>query len=263
MGARKTRQLLSSSLQATSVGQFAALVSEIRDIWFGDGDPVGPWFRGLEDASYLLIPGAYREDGTDESEIREEFELRAPALTEFRGRDEWDLYFVMQHHGALTRLLDWTDGALLALYFAIRKSSAESDAVVWVLDPWWLNEQVIGTSEVLPAGHSKIAKWLPKPFSKADLPRLPVALYPPHVMRRVGVQKSCFTIHGSLRDGIYRVALRKRERRLRKIVVPKSKIDRVRLELATCGIVESTVFPDLEGLARELNVKWSEKPWFR
>jgi hypothetical protein len=82
-------------------------------------------------------------------------------------------------------------------------------------------------------------------------------------MRRVGVQKSCFTIHGSVRDGIYRVALRKRECRLQKIVIPKSKVDRVRLELATCGIVESTVFPDLEGLARELNVKWTEKLWFR
>ena len=41
----------------------------------------------------------------------------------------------MQHSGAPTRLLDWTEGALIALYFAVRNKLDETDAAVWVLNP--------------------------------------------------------------------------------------------------------------------------------
>jgi hypothetical protein len=65
------------------------------------------------------VPKLYRgvpEDDLDiEHEIREEFATRAPALSDYVKLSDdsvlynWESYFVMQHYGAPTRLLDWTE----------------------------------------------------------------------------------------------------------------------------------------------------------
>lgn len=46
----------------------------------------------------------------------------------------------MQHHGTPTRLLDWTENVLIALYFAV-KDSPEVDGEIWTLYPLRLNSK--------------------------------------------------------------------------------------------------------------------------
>jgi FRG domain-containing protein len=273
-------------LVAESLPEFLSTVVKLRNKWRNEdekratnrGDktfePGQDWYRGVANANYDLKPKVYRKSGfeavrryarqkTDEQEIRRAFKsCAAQMMTEpHLPQDEKGWYFLMQHYGAPTRLLDWTDGALLALYFAVRELRQPRDAAVWVLDPTWLNEKSLGGEEetylsgIMLPEWKETDPWFPTPFEETLHPKMPLALDPPHVARRVSVQRSHFTIHGTDRNGLDQF-VGKRGSRLVKIIIGRKGIANILDDLATYGIVETTIFPDLEGLSRELIRAW-------
>jgi hypothetical protein len=69
---------------ASSVEEFGKKISKIGRGWYPDY-PLLPWCRGRERSEWPLIPKLYRGtmgDLNTESEIREEFCTRAPALSD-------------------------------------------------------------------------------------------------------------------------------------------------------------------------------------
>jgi hypothetical protein len=102
-----------------SLDQFVKLISDIRHQWTkADRTFFNPWFRGQIDASWGLVPGIYRNEDFKgrEANMRASFKRQGSLLiTEHPPANDWDWYFLMQHYGAPTRLLDWSDGALLYL----------------------------------------------------------------------------------------------------------------------------------------------------
>jgi hypothetical protein len=91
------------------------------------------------------------------------------------------------------------------------------------------------------------------------LPQFPIAIDPDYAAQRMLVQHSHFTLHGSdtrsfedmrknlgLDEGLFRVH----------ISFDVQELDRWRWHLTLLGITETTIFPDLEGLARESRLEY-------
>ncbi len=233
----------------------------------GPQERVQIWFRGQSNVLWKLVPKLYRLKSYDENEIRTEYRQRGFQLLneEHVPKDEKEWYFLMQHFGTPTRLLDWTDGALIALYFAVRDQNRYANAAVWMLDPVWLNSRLLDKdnpdnyiSGVLLPDWREFSDWFPVPFEEALHVSHPVAVDPPHVARRVSVQRSRFTIHGKSKTALDVLAAHLPKPRLLKLVVPNEAGKGILRDLETCGIVETSMFPDLEGLSRELITKWTK-----
>lgn len=271
--------------EAEPVGTVERFLRQVLDLWKDWREDDSPewhlWFRGEDEADYRnpLRPKLYRHLGVEwtenklrdalhsDQELRLEFRRRAAQLVPGgRAPDPWDLYFLMQHYEVPTRLLDWTDGALVGLYFALRSrksSDCRGDAAVYVLDPWWLNEKAFAGRTNVWTGVTlsdwpQVRKYLPKELSSGLLrAEIPLAIDPTHLSGRIAAQRSRFTIFGRDPDALVSIAGR-RGSKLRRIRVIGQGIDRVRRELKICGISESTTFPDIEGLGRELERYWGE-----
>jgi hypothetical protein len=218
-----------------------------------------------------------------ESELYEEFLRCAPQLSDVASRSgdwEWNSYFLMQHHGVPTRLLDWSDGALIALHFAIndKPRPPKSGSTIFVLDPYWLLDELDQDSDRADAkvrwkkylekckSNSSEDDWerlylpgdddIEEPLLKT--PAVPLLWDSPHVTRRVAAQRSRFMIFGT--DPLWLAKLLKLpSAHITSITIPQEAISSIKQELRDAGVTESVVFPDLDGLGRELKQIWETR----
>ncbi len=166
-----------------------------------------------------------------------------PAREDFGG---W--LTLMRHYGLPTRLLDWTQSALVAAFFAVSHEDKPGPAHIWALAPACLNEGGIVDM------HFRQAKEVIAPvFHEGMECAKVVASYATEVDLRMLLQQAVFTIHGvatALED------LPNAERCLVRFVVPEDSRSALSKELRLLGIRVSSIYPDLTHLGLDLEADW-------
>jgi hypothetical protein len=180
------------------------------------------------------------------------------------------MLFFMQHYGVPTRLLDWTENPFMGLYFAVMSSpfrgkfkagqpilSFSSDAAVWMLDPIEWNRHALkhqGFDRGILTPYDETVQSY-RPMTKfPDMNVQPVALYGAHNSPRIVAQRGAFTIFGQNLKGMEQAYVKEVFPKdcLTKIVLKRNVLQGMREAILKYGITESVVFPDLDGLAKEI-----------
>jgi hypothetical protein len=248
---------------AKSLDEYVKATLRITKEWEGNGPIVEPWFRGVTNSEHGLMPGFYRKpSGIDEDDLRDEVQRRAfPFLDGNHPSCKWEWYFLMQHYGLPTRLLDWSESSLVGLFFAVNVFNGfgdwGQDAAVWMIDPWRVNKWSTNRHEVFRYNDKKMRRYLTEELFAADnLPKKPAAIMPPHNSRRLAAQRGMFTIHGSTRKPLEEQLPKTSKAQCAKIVIPKKQVAQVRRSLRTAGVTDATMFPELGYLCLDICRSW-------
>jgi FRG domain-containing protein len=171
------------------------------------------FFRGHSKACGKLVPRVFRPDVKIFEACEKcyerwfflEFRRIAPGLEKRlpRRSDGLSWLFLMQHYGAPTRLLDWTENPLVALYFSVNEQ-LDQDGELWILEAARLNFDGLRMPGFPLPNNPSVSflvekatdclsdtKLLEK-FGLKNPPILPIAIYPTLTFLRMISQSSVF-----------------------------------------------------------------------
>lgn len=218
------------------------------------------WFRGHASEGWNLSASVFRTASRANNEVvlLKRFIQEARRHIDDLPVNNWDWVFLAQHHSVPTRLLDWSEGPLVGLYFAAQDhldlpgdDASARDGEVWMLKPTVMNSKhgFFYTGRDLPMfGLDEMLDEY-SPFDGTDHKRAPVAALAARNFRRISAQWGTFTVCNA--DDPLDL-LQEPDEFLQAVRVPVAAKSMIREQLARLGLEDRTIYPDLFRLGARL-----------
>jgi hypothetical protein len=198
-------------------------------------------YRGVRLSTYKLIPSIGRLrtkrgeklDIVKEKDLFDNFRNMAHPYIEKSNYNTLELLAIGQHHWLPTRLLDWTKNPLIAVYYAVEEPFTEDEeerneySCVYIHNA----ETPVQLCETFdPFTIEEVKRYVPK-----------------HLDKRIIAQEGLFTVHNDPHTAW-------EPENLETVFIHKDIRRKIKWVLYQLGVNSSTIYPDLDGIAK--HVKW-------
>jgi len=236
-------------------------------------------FRGLGRSCWSLcstLDRALERFGVSSAEaylwelrLTREFQRHAGRFTSTPPADDIVAWLgLMQHHGAPTRLLDWTYSFWVAVFFAIRDASPGDECAIWAMNTAWFAPRI---HEKYPGTAKALRRFDPnalRPLFDPDRAEPFIAVLAPYELNeRLAIQQGTFVTAADIRRSFMENltatatgAESEMRANLLKICVPCSQefLRATLSQLHRMNVNETTLFPGgIDGFSRDLRTRVS------
>lgn len=216
------------------------------------------FWRGHSDASWSLLPSVFRPE-----HLGKEQAYTGHFIAKAKARhhpcpprdDKLGWLYLMQHFGLPTRLLDWSENALVALFFAVCDKNFDAyDGCIWTLSAAQLNQRTMKQATLIQHEDPMIAEFVKAAFddrrSAQTSPTFALATEQDNL--RMLLQQAAFTFHG---DQTPLENIPDADKVVTKLLIPKTAKESIRWHLTVMGFYRWNLFPDLSTLSKELTTQ--------
>jgi hypothetical protein len=217
------------------------------------------WFRGESDVNWTLHPSLCRSPCRLDHELTlyKRFRQKAHQFLTTAPKTEWEWLFLMQHYSLQTRLLDWSENPLVALYFAVANINHDKkDGRVWCFLPKTYNQRLYHIQTTISSDIPEFdVDDILEDFLFANIGRPgntmkpPIAALAAQQFARITAQHGVFVVFHNHPDSLDKWATKTE---LFEFKVPKANKAALREELTHLRVDRLAMFPDLGEVANAI-----------